>query len=258
MREKIREAFDSVHAEPELKAAARQAVARRAARRHRPIRRLGIALAAAACAVVLAGGWLYATPTVQISIDINPSLELGINRFDRVISVEGWNDDGTALAQTVNVTHLSYTDAVETILASEPVETLLAENGVVEIGVIGTDTDRCARMLENVRACTREQQNAHCYQADPDQLAQAHGCGLSYGKYRAYLELAALDPAITPEAVQDMTMREIRELIQSLGGQTDTGTESETEEETEEDGGSGHHGEGNGEHGHHGWDESSE
>ena len=81
MREKIREAFDSVHAEPELKAAARQAVARRAARRHRPIRRLGIALAAAACAVVLAGGWLYATPTVQISIDINPSLELGINRL---------------------------------------------------------------------------------------------------------------------------------------------------------------------------------
>ena len=220
MREKIREAFDSVHAEPELKAAARQAVARRAARRHRPIRRLGIALAAAACAVVLAGGWLYATPTVQISIDINPSLELGINRFDRVISVEGWNDDGTALAQTVNVTHLSYTDAVETILASEPVETLLAENGVVEIGVIGTDTDRCARMLENVRACTREQQNAHCYQADPDQLAQAHGCGLSYGKYRAYLELAALDPAITPEAVQDMTMREIRERIAALSGQT--------------------------------------
>ena len=120
----------------------------------------------------------------------------------------------------MNVTHLSYTDAVETILASEPVETLLAENGVVEIGVIGTDTDRCARMLENVRACTREQQNAHCYQADPDQLAQAHGCGLSYGKYRVYLELAALDPAITPEAVQDMTMREIRERIAALSGQT--------------------------------------
>lgn len=106
MREKIRAAFDSVHAEPELKAAARQAVARRVAHRHRPIRRLGVALAAAACAVVLAWGWLYATPTVQISIDINPSVELGVNRFDRVVSVEGWNDDGTALAQTVNVTHL--------------------------------------------------------------------------------------------------------------------------------------------------------
>lgn len=62
MREKIREAFDSVHAEPELKAAARQAVARRAARRHRPIRRLGIALAAAACAVVLAGGLAVCHP----------------------------------------------------------------------------------------------------------------------------------------------------------------------------------------------------
>ena len=254
MREKIREAFDSVHAEPELKAAARQAVARRAAGRRRAIRRLGIALAAAACAVVLAGGRLYATPTVQISIDINPSLELGINRFDRVISVEGWNDDGTSLAQTVDVTHLSYTDAVETILASEPVETLLEENGVVEIGVIGTDTDRCARMLENVRACTREQQNAHCYQADPDQLAQAHECGLSYGKYRAYLELAALDPAITPEAVQDMTMREIRERIAALSERTlpeaadDSAaaaaepTESGLQQKTPGHHGAGHHG----------------
>ena len=30
------------------------------------------------------------TPTAYISIDINPSLELGINRFDRIVSVEGY------------------------------------------------------------------------------------------------------------------------------------------------------------------------
>ena len=34
---------------------------------------------------------------------------------------------------------------------------------------------------------------------------------ISIGKYRAFLELQALDPSVTPEEVQKMTMREIRE-----------------------------------------------
>lgn len=187
-----------------------------------PPRPMRLALAAAACAavVVLSGRWLYFTPTAQISIDINPSLELGINRFDRVISVQGWNDDGTALAASVDVTHLSYTDAVETILSTDTIETLLAQDAVVEIGVIGDDDARCANLLAGVEACTAGRQNAHCYRAGTGEVEAAHDCGLSYGKYRAYQQLAALDPTVTPEQVQGMTMREIRNRIAALSGGT--------------------------------------
>lgn len=225
MREELRAALDSVHAEPELKAAARAAVARRARQqRVRPV--VGWAVAVAACAVVVLGGrWLYFTPTAHISIDVNPSLELGVNRFDRVISVQGWNDDGTALAETLDLTNQTYTDAVETILASETIEALMAQNAVVEIGVIGEDDGHCAQMLAAVESCTAGQQNAHCYQASPHEVAQAHDCGLSYGKYRAYQALAALDPTVTPEAVQGMTMRQIRDRIAALSG-TDAASES--------------------------------
>ena len=53
--------------------------------------------------VTLWGGtWLYFTPTMEISVDINPSIELGVNRFDRVISVDGYNEDGQALAQLLD------------------------------------------------------------------------------------------------------------------------------------------------------------
>ena len=218
MREQLREALDGIHAEPELKAAARAAVVRRAGRRAPRRRPLRLALAAAAGAVAVLGGqWLYFTPTAHISIDINPSLELGVNRFDRVVSVDGWNEDGTALAREVAVENLSYTQAVQTILSSATVQTLLADDAVVEIGVIGEDDTRCARMLADVEACTAGE-NAHCYQAQPQEVAQAHDCGLSYGKYRAYLELAALDPTVTPEEVQQMTMRQIRDRIAALAG----------------------------------------
>ena len=30
------------------------------------------------------------TPVSAVSIDVNPSIELGVNRFDRVVAVEGY------------------------------------------------------------------------------------------------------------------------------------------------------------------------
>ena len=44
----------------------------------------------------------------------------------------------------------------------------------------------------------------------------AHKEGLSYGKYRAFLELQKLEPGITPEEIRGMSMREIRERIEYL------------------------------------------
>lgn len=182
-------------------------------------------------------------------------MELGVNRFDRVVSVQGWNEDGTALAQEVAVENLPYTEAVQTILASDTVQTLLADNAVVEIGVIGEDETNCARMLADVEACTDET-NTHCYQADTHEVEEAHDCGLSYGKYSAYQELAALDPSVTPEEVQGMTMREIRDRIAALSGtatpecaSSDDGEDTSCENSPQETEEKGHHGEG-----HHGDD----
>lgn len=82
------------------------------------------------------------------------------------------------------------------------------------------------------------QGNAYCYFVTPEEVASAHETGLSCGKYRAFLELQLLDPDITPEAVQNMTMREIRELIDSLSVNSGTDTSSYRNQ------GHGHHGHG--------------
>lgn len=247
MRKEIYSVFDSVHATPEIKDRARaftaQQLARRQAARPRSIRRW--VTAAAACMLLAAAGiggrWLYFTPTAAISIDVNPLLELEVNRFDRVIGVEGYNVDGQALADQVDVNHLNYHQAVEEILSSETVAALLAGDGVVTITVTGSDTTQCHRILSGVERETADQPNIHCHGANHDQVAQAHEHGLSYGKYQAYLELRALDPDLTPEAVADMTMREIRDLLQALSGQDpDRGQSGQ---------GEGHHGQASGGHG---------
>jgi len=58
------------------------------------------ALLASACSIAVVGllaygGFaVYKTPVNYVSIDINPSVELGLNLFDRVVSVEGMKEDG--------------------------------------------------------------------------------------------------------------------------------------------------------------------
>lgn len=177
-------------------------------------------LCAAACAclllMILGGRWLYFAPTAEISIDINPSIEMDINRFDRVISVSDFNEDGRQLSHTLDVKYKSYTDAVEQILRNDAIAALLSENEVMTITVVGPDGRQAAEILSEIEACTAAQRNTYCYFALSDEVSAAHEAGLSCGKYRAFLELQTLDPKITPEAVRGMTMREIRELMDSL------------------------------------------
>ena len=239
MRNEIRQAFDEVHASRELKDRTRERLARRMRRGWpaaglRPVRR-GLAAAAACLVLLLAGAggsWLYFTPTAAISIDVNPSLELEINRFDRVIGVEGYNEDGRALADQLDVNHLNYEQAVEEILNSAVIAALLARDEVVTITVTGTDDRQCGRILSEVEMETAQSPNIHCHGARQEEVESAHDCGLSYGKYRAYLELQALDPDVTLEEVQEMTMRELWERIQALS----VGTQSQGQS-------GGHHGE---------------
>ena len=204
---------------------------------------------AAVCAcllfMLLGCRWFYFTPIAAISIDINPSIEMGINRLGRVISVNGFNEDGRELSGTLDIKYKNYTEAINRILNDNTVAALLSENEIMTLTVIGEDGRQSAKILSGVEACTAEQGNAYCYFATSEEVAAAHETGLSCGKYRAFIQLQLLDPDITPEKVQGMTMREIRELTDSLSG------DGENDTSTYDDRGNGHHGHGGG-HGN-GW-----
>ncbi len=185
-------------------------------------------LYAAVCACFLfmlfGGYWLYFTPIAEISIDINPSIEMSINRFDRVISVSDFNQDGQELSSTLHIKYKNYMDAVKLILNHKTIALLLADNEIMTITVIGPDRQQSAKILSEVEVCAREHSNTYCYAASSEEVAAAHEMGLSCGKYRAFLELQALAPNVTPETVGGMTMREIRELINSLSGDSENDT----------------------------------
>ena len=199
---------------------------------------------AAACVclllVLMGGYWLYFTPTSQISIDINPSLELSVNRFNRVVSANGLNDDGREVANTLDIQFTNYTDAVHRILENETIASLLSNDEVMTITVTGPDETQSAQIFSEMKGCTAEQKNTYCYFARLEEVAAAHEAGLSYGKYRAFLEIQALDPDITPDVIQHMTMREIRDFMDSLSADNENEISSNAQK------GHGHRGFGSG------------
>lgn len=218
MNDRIKKAFGQVHAEETLKdstMAYLENKTRGYTRAKAGKRPLYAYAAACACLLLtlLGGRWLYFIPTAEISVDINPSIELSINRFDRVISVNAFNRDGQELSNALDVKFKAYTAAVEEILNDDRVAALLSMEEILTFTVTGPNETQSSRILSNVEAYTARHGNAYCYIASAEEVAMAHECGLSHGKYRAFLEVQSLDPDITPEDIQDMTMREIRDLI---------------------------------------------
>ena len=110
---------------------------------------------AAACAcllfALLGGRWFYFTPIAVISVDINPSIEMSINRLDKVVFVEGINEDGRELSGTLDVKYKNYVDAIEQILEDDTIAALLSDNEILMITVIGSDGQQSAKFYPGLK-----------------------------------------------------------------------------------------------------------
>ena len=256
MNNAFKELFGSIQAGEELKDNTKALLAEKTHHYKKATsvrRRYHVYAAACVCLmfVLLGGQWLYFEPTAEISIDINPSIELSVNRFDQVISVNEFNEDGQALSNAADLKYKNYVEAIEQILHHDSITTLLSNDEIMTITVVGSDEQQATKILSGVAACTASRNNTYCYFARSEDVAAAHDVGLSCGKYRAFLELQLLDPDVTPEVVQGMTMREIRELIESISANSDNDTTSYN------GWGNGHHGQG-GDHGNRGRNRNTE
>lgn len=228
MEDKIKSAFEGIHADNSLKSNTKDYIYEKtngySGRKNIAPRRIG---AVVACAVVLLfgiGGYSsYAVPVSTVSMDINPSFELKVNVYGKVVDVEGYNDDGVKLAQELDVSGMSYEDAVNTALDNSYVVSCLEEDNLLEVTVSSAFEKETQKMQECLASQTDiPSENIYCLGNNED-AKTAHSQGISLGKYRAYLELSEINPDITVDDVKDLTMREIRNMINAeKGGNSDS------------------------------------
>lgn len=221
---RIRESMEEIKASEELKRKTLNYVEeQRRMRLYRRKRFVPQVVLAAACLffILTAGGYsIYKKPISYISIDVNPSVELGINRFGRVVSVEGYNEDGKNVLEGLSLENLPYLQAIERLLENETDSGFLDVNSQLFFTVIAEEPETMIRQLKANK--TWRSYKAFTYVSDESCREEAHRHEMSFGKYRAYLELSEYDESVTVEDCHGMTMKEIQNRIEGCKGHGNT------------------------------------
>ena len=100
---------------------------------HKRLARWGT-MAACLCLLLL-GTWAWQSPIGTVRMQINPDVQMSVNRFDRVVALEGLNEDGAALIDGYR-TYGKEMKAVSDELADRAMEQgYLADGGKITLTV---------------------------------------------------------------------------------------------------------------------------
>lgn len=199
-------------------------------------------------------------PTAFVDIDINPSVQLELNREDQVIGAHGLNEDGDALLAAAPIDGMFYEQALRALMGSDAASGFLGEDPFIELS-ISSDDQRQERTLKDMseRYLASIPYDGACRGVSSDIYEEAHSHGMGCGRYSVALELMELDPTLSLEECSDMSMRELRDRIdalESLDGDRASDSDDASISNGAGRGGSGQEGMGahHGGHGaHHGW-----
>lgn len=187
---------------------------------------LRAALSLAACvlaAVIGVGAYNQLHPTAFVQLDMNPSIELQVNKYDKVVGVEALNDDGQQVLDAVDVEGDTYEDAVQEITSSDAFLEYAGENSYLEINITCDNATQAEELLS-----VSEQQvqqlpcPCNCRYATAEEREEAWAAGMGVGRYRLACQLIELDDSLTLEDCAQMSMWELRSRIEALGGEVPT------------------------------------
>lgn len=251
MRNAIQEVFSQVHAEDALKgktvAFLQDKLQEKERIRSVPKLRKIMALCMVLCIALSAGGYaVWQLPVSYISVEVNPSVELVLNPFDRVIDITAYNADGNQIVQNLAVKGKGYLAALQALLTDRAMEQYLTADAVLTFTVSSQKEEKLVEGIQN--GCQGVYRSVY-HSADKDTVEQAHACGMSVGKYQMYQALAQYDTALTAEDCHDLSMQELRSrLRQYEGGAVGSGNGNGTGNGNRGQGNhmpGGHHGKGN-------------
>lgn len=219
MANKIYDAFDGIKADSGVKEHTKQVLSTRRNKKttlfyRRAVRRtLGIICAMLVLAVGIGGYSLAHTPVSYVSIDVNPSMELALNRFGTVVSATAYNEEGNRILESLTLKGKNYTEAIDDIVKCEAMKPFLENNSEI-VFTVAAPSDQEDKLKSGVEKCSSYiSSNSRYSRADLEAVQQAHECVLSLGKYNAYLQLSEFDDTITPEDCRHMSMSEIHCLV---------------------------------------------
>lgn len=164
----------------------------------------------------------YKTPVSYLSLDINPSVEIGVNSFDKVVEVEAYNEDGEKILEGVDVVGSNVSDAINVLVSSAADNGYIADDGSTVVSVTSeTDNADTATELETeaengANEALEESEKEAVINKDNVALArrdEARTLGITPGKLNLINKLQAVDPTATVEMYKDASVKDIMKSI---------------------------------------------
>lgn len=161
-------------------------------------------------------------PVAYVSLDINPSIELSVNRFNNVVSTSALNKDGQILLNDINSDDKSIYSLVNKIIDSAIKEKYISNNKPTAIAVASISNDYELRnSLENdlkssiSNHFSKKSINGTIYSYDEDLSKRdaAQKMDISVGKMNLIEELTSFDKSITVDEYKNKSVADIDDKI---------------------------------------------
>lgn len=241
MTNKIQDAFKDIQADKNLRESTKKFLSAKRRKRVWDVYSLAFqrVFAAVCMVLVVAAGvkgysWVQ-TPVSYVSIDINPSIELELNRFDKVVAVTAYNEEAEDILDGLSLKGRRYTDAIQIIVRSKAMQNYLKKESELYFTVAADSSYKCKIEAGVEHCCGHIGHKAKSVRADIELVSEAHSRGLSLGKYYAYLQLLQYDDTVTVEHCKDMSISEIHGLIDEHQHDGEHGHNEEDEEAPQSD-----------------------
>lgn len=168
------------------------------------------------------GIYSYATPYSYIGVDINPSIELVANRYSRIISAEGLNNDGKKLLELNSYKNKSIEEGIRNILKSAEEKGYLKadDKNAVMVSVTGKDDSKVNEIEGEVKEAAKETLGSN--NADSAVIVEkttlqkridAEKLGVSPGKLSLMEKLIKENPELKVEDLKNESVKEIMKQV---------------------------------------------
>lgn len=229
MNDKFKLTFDKIHAEDQLKEKTlkrirEQSSESKSSRKRFKVKRVATVLA---CFVPLfVVGLLsyntYFTESAYVDLDINPSVELSINRFDRVINANAYNNDGEDILANLNIKNEKIAVALPKIIEATADRGQLQKEGLVSVTVQaeGSKEKKLLNSIESIVKASLSKYSdtkADIFPVDQKTKTASHDEHLSPAKYLAILALQEVDPTATISRCRHNSIGNIKNQIREHG-----------------------------------------
>ncbi len=221
MKNRIYTALDEIKAEDQLKKNIYSFLQKRVYRKKNMICKRFIVVFASVAAIFAVGLFsynLYFTETAFIDVDVNPSIELTLNRFGYIISTYAYNEDGEKVLSEINIKNEAYQNALRILIDK------MAEMGYINDAGLFTATlqmkdeisgrerlDSLKAYIDSVLQSDGKRMEQDVFSVDGTTKNRSHRQNMTPAKYLAIIELQSVDPAATFDRCRGHSISKIKQ-----------------------------------------------